>query len=415
MRHDTTDHTISIFASSAIFMDGCLPSPLFVGDIVSVSLSFDIDVAQSTAGIETLDVTVHPEYGVAPGLYPDLTLRWPHKVTGDGWTAKWIHDQPFAGRLRVPARLWPQFTRAVPGQPGTTTGRVRRLQLVEARYENTPDGKRRVPGTERVSDLGSSTDSEVPRWTIIPTDEVFQPTGIVVDLDLDDVPNVPRSFSAGAIAVDGANVWVIDKAHPTLVHIDTRPTPHRVTEYLLPLMVNAPTTMWSRLVHADPGGCWITAGDEIVRCNLDSPTELTLRRATTDGRNFTVALDGRLFVMTHPLITERSGDRGAEPVRHPVRELIDDELIPVTDESTIARARASSGRGDTATTSERATWTANGNITVQTADEDPHTVDLQPRTQGQVNWVRPNAWSGKGIDQIAPGSYAPLSGEPSRE
>lgn len=412
MRHDTADHTISIFAPSAIFMDGCLPSPLFVGDIVSVSLSFDIDVAQSIAGIETLDVTVHPEYGVAPGLYPDLTLRWPLKVTGDGWTAEWVHDQLFAGRLRVPARLWPQFTRAVPGHPETTTGRVRRLQLVEEQYENTPDGKRRVPGTERVSDLGSSTASEMPRWTIIPTDDLFQPTGIVVDLDLDDVPDVPRSFNAGAVSVNGAEVWVMDKSHPTLVHIDTRPSPHRVTEYLLPLMVNAPTRMWSRRVHADPGGCWITAGDEIVRCNLDSPTELTLRRATTDGGHYTVALDGRVFVMTHPLIIESDGERDTETAKPPVRELIDDELISVTDDATITRARAASGRADVTTTPDGATWTAHGNITVQEADEDPQPVDLQPRTQGQVNWVRPNAWSGKGIDQIAPGSYAPLSSKP---
>lgn len=415
MRHGPTDHTISIFAPSAIFMDGCLPAPLFVGDIVSVSLSFDIDVAQSTAGIETLDVTVHPEYGVAPGLYPDLMLRWPHKVTGDGWTAEWIHDQLFAGRLRVPARLWPQFTRAVPGHPETTTGRVRRLQLVEARYENTPDGKRRVPGTERVSDLGSSTDSEKPRWTIFPTDDLYQPTGIVVDLDLDDVPDVPSSFNAGAVSVKGADVWVMDKSHPTLVHINTGPSPHRVTEYLLPMMVNAPTTMWSRRVHGEADGCWITSGDEIVRCNLESPTELTLRRAATDGADYTVALDGRLFVMPHPLITDRDGERGGEPARAPVHELIDDQLIPVTDDATITRARAASRRADVATTPDGTTWTANRSLTVQTADGDPQPVDLEPRTQGQVNWVRPNAWSGKDIDQIVPGSFAPLSSKPSSQ
>lgn len=411
MRHDTTNRTISIFVPSANFMDGTLP-PLFAGDVISVSLTFDIDVAQSTAGIETLDVTVHPEHGVPPGLYPDLTLRWPLKVTGDGWTAKWLHHEPFAGRLRVPARLWPQFTRAVPGHPETTTGRVRRLQLVETQYENTPDGKRRVPGTEQVSDLGSSPDREWPRWTIIPTDDLFQPTAIVVDIDFDDVPDVPRSFDAGTVSVNGAHVWVMDKSHPTLVHIDTGQAPHRVTEYLLPLMVNAPTGWWYRRVHADAAGCWITSRDEIVRCNLDGPTELTLRRAPTDGADYTVALDGRLFVMPHPLITERGGKRDGEPARHSVRELSDDELIPVTDEVTIARARAASRRADVATTPDGTTWTANGSLTVQTADEDPRPVDLQPRTQGQVNWVRPNAWSGTGIDQIAPGSYAPLSNKP---
>lgn len=412
MPHSATDHTISIFASSAIFMDGCLPSQLLVGDIVSVSLTFDIDVAQSTAGIEPLAVTVHPEYGVAPSLYPDRNLKWPLKVTGDGWTAKWFHDEPFAGRLRVPARLWPQFTRAVPGHPETTTGRVRRLQLVEAQYENTPDGKRRVPGTERVSDLGASPDSKWPQWTIIPTDDLYQPTAIVVDLDLDDVPDVPRSFDAGTVSVNGPDVWVMDKSHPILVHIDTGPTPHRVTKYLLPLMANPPAGWWYRRVHADESGCWITSGDEIVRGNLDGPAELTLRRAPTDGADYTVALDGRLFVMPHPLITEGDGERDGEPARLPVRELIDDELIPVTDDATITRARAASRRPDVATTPDGTTWTANGHLTVQNADGDPQPVDLHPRTQGQVNWVRPNAWSGTGIDQIAPGSYAPISGTP---
>lgn len=407
-----TDHTISMVVHSVIFMDGSLPE-LHVGDVVSVSLQFDADVDQYSAGVDNLHVTVSPDYGKAPFLDTEGTLQWPFKVTGDGWSARWFYHSPFASRLRLPGRLYPDFGHAIPGQPDTTTGRVRRLQLVEERYESTASGRQRVPGTERVTDLDPESDPYWPNWSMFPSNDLFQPTAIVVELDLDDVPVAPGSFDAGTLDVSGTDVWVMDRSTPLLLHIDTSHGAPRVTEYLLPLAAEPPNTMWTRRIHADHDGCWITTGDEIVRCTRDGPAELTLQRVSTDSGIYTVALDGRLFVLSYPHTTVQFSDRyGHHPGRFQILELVGDELVPVSDEATIARVRAHSGRADIATTPEGATWTAAGRVTVKPADGTRHTVDLHPRFPGRVHWVRPHARSGQGVDEIAIGSYAPLSEKP---
>lgn len=409
------DHTLSMFVSSAIFMDGSLP-PLAVGDVISVSLLFDTDVPPSAAGVHTFDVTARPDYGKSPLLDSGHTLNWPFTVSGDGWTARWLHRTPFSGRVRLDGRLCPDFVRALPGHPDTTTGRVRRLQLVEQRYESTARGQQPVPGTERVSDLDRGQDHYWPNWRIFPGTDTFHPTGIIVDLDLDDVPEASTSFNAGAISVSGTDVWVMDKANPVLLHVDNASTPPRVTEFLLPLAIEPPATMWTRRVHADHAGCWITGSDEIVRCDRNGPGEVTLRRVATAGGDDTVSFDGRLFVLTYPgLVTQVSERYGTLPGGGPdslqVREVVDDELVPVADEGTIARVRAGSRRADIVTTSQGVSWTAAGRITVEPDDKTSHTIDLHQRSLGRVHWNRLDARSGQRIDDIAIGSYAPLSGK----
>jgi len=413
------DHSLSMFVSSAIFMDGSLP-PLAVGDVISVALLFETDVPPSAAGVDTFHVTVRPDYGKSPYLYRGHSLKWPFTVTGDGWTARWLHHTPFFGRVCLDGRLCPDFVRALPGHPDTTTGRVRRLRLVEQTYENTASGQKPVPGTERVSDLDREHDHYWPNWRIFPGTDTFHPIGILVDLDLDDVPEPASSFNAGAIAVSGTDVWVMEKANPVLIHIDNAPAPPRVTEFLVPLTIEPPATMWTRRVHADRHGCWITASDEIVRCDHNGPAELTLRRVCTDGGDDTVSFDGRLFVLTYPGLTTQVSERygtlpGSGAYSFQVREVVNDELVPVTDESTIARARACNRRADIVTTPEGAIWTAAGRITVEQADKTSHTIDLHPRSLGKVNWSRPDARSGKGIDEIAVGSYSPLSEKQTRK
>lgn len=141
-----------------------------------------------------------------------------------------------------------------------------------------------------------------------------------------------------------------------------------------------------------------------------------MRRVATDGGDDTVSFDGRLFVLTYPgLVTQVSERYGTLPGGGPdslqVREVVDDELVPVTDEGTIARVRACSRRADIVTTSEGSTWTAAGHITVEPDGTTSHTIDLHQRSLGRVHWNRLDARSGQRIDDIAIGSYAPLSGK----
>ncbi|AVZ38996.1 hypothetical protein CT688_05410 [Dietzia sp. JS16-p6b] len=408
------DHTLSMFVPSAIFMEGTLP-PLAVGEVISVTLLFETDVPPSAVGVDTFHVTVHPVHGMSPGLDREGYLTWPISVAGDGWTARWLHHAPFSGRVRLDGRLCPDLVRALPGHPDTTTGRVRRLQLVEQEYENTGSGQQPVPGTERVSDPDRQPDHYWPDWRVPPGSQTFHPTGVLVDLDLDDVPEPATRFDAGAISVSGNDVWVVDKSDPVLLHIDTASTPPLVTEYLLPLVIEPPAAMWTRAVHADREGCWITAGDEIVRCDHNDRAGVTLRRVSTDGGDDTVLVDDRLFVLTYPglttQVTERYGAlRGGGPDSFRVREVVDDELVPVHDETTIARARASSRRADIVTTPDGATWTAAGRVTVTPDGAASHTIDLHLRSPGRVRWIRPDARSGQGVDEIAVGSSTPRPG-----
>ncbi|MGW5153836.1 hypothetical protein [Rhodococcus koreensis] len=64
-----------------------------------------------------------------------------------------------------------------------------------------------MEGTERLTEVESTphrfwSNPETPS-----TEDRFQGTGVLVDLDLDDVPATEVEFVAGAVSVDGPDAW----------------------------------------------------------------------------------------------------------------------------------------------------------------------------------------------------------------
>lgn len=397
MESGNSRRMIQVLVGEEIFQDGTLP-PLYVGDVIDVVLGLVSRPDPSEPGVNTHRVTVQPDFGKAPWADRDGTLRWPFAVSGDGWSATWRHHSPVSGRASITGYLTPDFVHAVRGRPGVVTGRVRRLQLLEQRLESTPRGSHYVEGTGLLRDLGSSRDRYWPDWHLIRTDQSGTVArGVVVDLDLDDVPELPWRFDADAVATCGTDVWVLDRSAPVLLHLDRSHDPVLVTEYLLPVPFEPPgngrTSGTLRIVHADADGCWISCPDEIVRCDRSGPADLTVRRVSMDGGEFTVHLDGRLFVVTQPYPSLRGHDRYGwhrfDPSDHPFRELVDGALIPVDDEATIQRVWARSSRPDQAEAPDGTTWIGHGDLTARAPDGTERRIDLDHRTVGRVHWVRP--------------------------
>ncbi|MBB1023078.1 MULTISPECIES: hypothetical protein [unclassified Dietzia] len=403
MSPDVTGHTIQVMVHSSVFQGGSLP-PLHVDGVISVVLGFDSEAEPSAPGVDTFRVRVQPRFGHAPYGAEDGSLRWLFDVFGAGWSAEWHHHTPVAGLMHLTGRLDVGFDRAVRGHPGVVTGRIRRLQLVEKWVESTDTGIHYVAGTERLRDLDPSPDPYWPRWKGIDDPNAFAETGILVDLDLDDLPDDDTEFDAGAVAIDHADLWVIDRSNPLLLHIDTTATPPRVTEYRLPLAIEQPREMWTRRVHADRDGCWITSPEEIIRCTRTEDAELTVHRAIETGRDRTVDLDGRLYVLEVPHYGSRPDPRygyvRVQADEHPIRELVDGELVPVMDDTTIARVEAAFRRADQVTADDGTTWIADRTLIAKRPDGTSHTIDLHPSTRGRVRWPRDGPRSGLALASL---------------
>lgn len=403
MYFDAPGRSIQVFVPTEVFQDGTLP-PLYVGDVISVLLRLSTWCGPGAPGVATYRVMVHPAVGFAP--IPDRhgVLRWACEVTGDGWSAMWRHHAPVTARTSLTGRLVPDFHRGVPGHPDTVTGRVKRVQLVEQYSETVDRVTRFVEGTERVRDLGESPDRYWPDFQRICPDNSVQEAGVLVDLALDDIPDPVKGFDAGAVAVHGTDVWVIDSSDPVLIHVDISRSPARVTEYLLPLAFERPLDMWSRALHADDDGCWITCKAEIVRCDHTGPDEVTVRRTTTDSRDYTSYVDGRLFAMTQHFPSVRAHDRYGmirfDPEEHPVHELVEGILVPVGEEDTIVRAREHAHRADRATAEDGTTWIASGGLSAQTTDGSEHKIDLSHPVLGTSQWDEPDPMDNPAIAEL---------------
>lgn len=396
MESGITPRVIQVLVGHEIFEDGTLP-PLHVDDVISVRLFLCSSPEPSKPGTTAHRVTVQPKFKDAPYSDQDDTLWWPFDVTGDGWTATWHHHSPAAGLMHVTGFLTPDFHHAVPGQPGTVTGRVRRLQLVEQQVKKTYRTHGYVPGTQRLTDLGTSPDRYWPDWWNFAEDGEFEERSILVDLDLDAVPDEAPRFEAGDVGAHGSDVWVMGRSTPVLLHLDRSQSPTRLTEYLLPLAFEPPGYGGSRRLHADSGGCWITCPAEIVRCDHSGPSEVTTRRVTEDGGNFTVVVDGRLFAITQPYpslrIHDRYGPIRYDPDDYPFRELIDGKLVHVEDRATMTLAwgdRQQRWHRDQAKAAKGTKWADDDQLIICAPDGTEHTVDFAGRARGRVHWIHPD-------------------------
>ncbi|WP_051461662.1 hypothetical protein [Tomitella biformata] len=297
-----------------------------------------------------------------------------------------------AGRVELTGRLIAGIRWIGPGVPTRVQGRVRRVQIVEQRVEPTDRGLRVVDGTERLTEVDATPYRFWSDGDLTSAEDHFQATGVLVDLDLDDVPDAKEEFVAGAVSVDGRYVWVMDRSNPILLRLDTGSTPPRVVEYLLPLTIEPPTDYWTRKVHADRYGCWITSRYEVFRCDRAGDGTLTIERVCAEGGT-SVLVDGRLFLVGH-MVPNLGDDPRYGVVRdegdtHRLRVLDEERrFVPVEDPATVARVTAQPRRADTARGADGTEWIAVGGLTAQAPDGARRRIDLDPSTRGTVHWIQ---------------------------
>ncbi|MBV6762758.1 hypothetical protein [Rhodococcus opacus] len=263
---ETAYRALAVFVPGWVLDDRSLAPPA-CGDVVEVVLTFHPTGPTPSPCGQTVRATVRPVFGHTPYSDPEGGLRWPLEAIGDGWSAEWLSDRPRAGRVELTGRLVVDIFWTGSDNPVLVRGRVRRVQLVEQRIENTGSGLRAVEGTERLTEVESTPYRFWSNWETPSTEDHFQGTGVLVDLDLDDVPAPKVEFVAGAVSVDGPDLWVMDRSNPVLLHVDSGSAPPRIVEYLLPLTIEPPKDQWTRKVHADRDGCWITSRHEVFRCD----------------------------------------------------------------------------------------------------------------------------------------------------
>ncbi|MFB9782896.1 DUF6578 domain-containing protein [Rhodococcus baikonurensis] len=198
--------------------------------------------------------------------------EWNGILRGDGWTASWRGFTPRTGHVELTGRFY-----GVMGYdtPTNARGRVTRVQLVTERYRRPPEnhGWHIVPGHRTFRDVEAA-----PRFfdnDMIMRDDLFEvdrEVGVVVDLDLDDVPPEPArpSIVPGDVSASGEALWVVDMELPIVVSIGSD---HVAREHVLPGPIGH-----SRHVWATPTECWVGGKDGLYRCVIGAaPRRVNLR------------------------------------------------------------------------------------------------------------------------------------------
>jgi hypothetical protein len=283
---------LSVLVTDHAIEDGAIRPPV-VGEVGSWRLTFaevgddDPRRARVRARADPLS-TEPPRPGGRRwnGAGFDRVPAWPTLLTGEGWSAVWAAPRPVVGEVELHGSLRADLV------PGTahlpTRGRVTRVQVVSMTHD--PVERQRwlpAPGGWRLRDVAAA-----PRWfdsgthpppdmepggfyALVPDDPWVQEIGVLIDLDLDDVPALPLRppLVPGAVAAHGADLWVADDRLPLLarLRVGDDAAVQVVAEHAWPGGVLAADRDGERTLHADAGGCWLTGPDGVHRCDADGP------------------------------------------------------------------------------------------------------------------------------------------------
>lgn len=177
--------------------------------------------------------------------------EWKILLHGDGWEATWYSQRPAVGRVRLTGRLVGDFSYAT---TGSARGRV-------------------------LSARGLSA--------------VRHESGVLAELDLDDVPPPPLrpSIVPATISAYGRRLWVADHELPQVVRLDDN---GGLTEFVLPGRIYPDPSGHPWRVHADAEGCWVAGWDGVYRC-ADSGN---VRRLGDRSVGISTTLDRMLLTCT---------------------------------------------------------------------------------------------------------------------
>lgn len=283
---------MTVMVDDLLIEDGDIRPPA-VGDVVTLPLRFLESAAGQGSSGEDSDVTgsvsINASLERQPGdpvwQYPgESTPRrweWSGLLRGDGWTAAWSGPRPRMGRVELTGRFVSILDGAVGGQ---VRARVTRVRIVTERMRRVGAGGMAVqPGHRRYRDVDAAPGFfERPWWDAavdaaiaadppapgtqyfasaagsLP-DEFDDDKGVLIDLDLDDVPPIPSRprMVPGDASAGGNRWWVSDTELPLVAAIEPDGT---AREYVLPGPADG-----RRRVSATPSGCWVTGSDGVYR------------------------------------------------------------------------------------------------------------------------------------------------------
>ncbi len=352
----TGRRTLSVEVESVAIEDGEIPPPR-VGSVIAFPLRF-VELPSAGDGVVTvralLEASARPPIWQYAGEDTPRRWEWCGLLRGDGWTASWRGFRPLTGRVELTGRFY-----GVMGYDteGHVRGRVTRVRIVSERFRRRPGTAgswHMVSGYRQLRDVDAA-----PRFFDRDGlfehdgDEADSDVGALIDLDLDDVPDLPArpSIVAGDISAAAGLLWVIDSSLPLAVSIDADRTVH---EYVLPGAIGS-----SRRIWATPDGCWIAGGDGLFRVDAgETPRHVddipvlagavlgeTLLACRAEGRWTLHGPDGHPIEMNAPdghvasvavdddgfVVAVRAGDSAFRLVRvRPAGELTIGPILPHT-------------------------------------------------------------------------------------
>ncbi|MGC0362602.1 hypothetical protein ABH922_000586 [Rhodococcus sp. 27YEA15] len=301
----TRPRTLVVQIDGVAIEDGEIAPPR-IGEVTEFPLRF---VEQPVSAADTLTVRALLEASdrgpVLQSTGHGVPRRWEWNGTlrGDGWTASWRGFRPRTGPVELTGRFY-----GVMGYdtPETVRGRVTRVQLVNERYRRPPGNH----GGSIVVEHRTFRDVEAsPRFfdsDVFMRDDPFEvdrAVGVMIDLDLDDVPPVPPRppIVPGDVSASGEMLWIVDRELPLVVMLDADHVAH---EYVLPGSIGSSRHLW-----AVPSGCWVGGADGLYWCAAGAEPRRISERPTYQG-----AVIGETFLACPPGTTWLSYTSDREPV-----------------------------------------------------------------------------------------------------
>lgn len=271
---------------ATVIEDGQVAPPV-VGDVGRYWLSFHEAKEESDdAAVVAFQAYAEPDGEGAPtigtyrlGYNDEVFYRpptWFIVLRGDGWTAGWSAPRPVTGETLLTGYLLGDFNL---GGQGSVRGRITRARVVtqDSVAELIDHGfvLRPVPGGQRLRDVQAAPRSFEHGGApgLVDGMTVTGEQGVLVDLDLDDVPPLPLRprFVPWTVSASGQDVWVADDALPTVLRVRDNA---EVSMFSWPGHINA-----ANHVYADEVGCWATGRGGVVRCNDDGGARVVDRGA----------------------------------------------------------------------------------------------------------------------------------------